>query len=301
MNDFVTSPNQHLVKTPETRHPVCHETAVPPSSTAAPQPPQAVPPPSRSWPHLRTVAALMLREMSTRYGRSAGGYLWALLEPLGTILLLAVGFSLLVHAPSLGNNFIFFYATGFLPFHCYQQISLVVARSITFSKPLLFYPAVNWLDALTARFVLNALTNIMVIYLLFSGMFLLSDIPVQIEIWRILQSIGLALLLGLGIGTLNCALMGLFHTWDQIWSIATRPLFLASGIFYIFEDMPRAVQEILWYNPLFHITGMARAGFFPRYEPEYVSSSYVIGLSLICLVAGLLLLRRYNRDILQNR
>ena len=43
----------------------------------------------------RTVMALMLREMSTTYGRSPGGYLWAVLEPLGGIammtLILAVG------------------------------------------------------------------------------------------------------------------------------------------------------------------------------------------------------------------
>ena len=39
----------------------------------------------------RTILALMLREMSARYGRSPGGYLWALLEPLGAILILSSG------------------------------------------------------------------------------------------------------------------------------------------------------------------------------------------------------------------
>ena len=36
----------------------------------------------------RTVVALMLREMATTYGRSAGGYAWAILDPvLGVTLL----------------------------------------------------------------------------------------------------------------------------------------------------------------------------------------------------------------------
>ena len=30
----------------------------------------------------RVFAALMLREMITRYGRSFGGYLWAVIEPM---------------------------------------------------------------------------------------------------------------------------------------------------------------------------------------------------------------------------
>ena len=43
---------------------------------------------------LRVLFALMLRDMGTRFGRSAGGYLWAVAEPLGGILLLALAFSL---------------------------------------------------------------------------------------------------------------------------------------------------------------------------------------------------------------
>ena len=41
---------------------------------------------SRACGTLRVVAALVLREMGTRFGRSSGGYLWAIAEPLGGIL-----------------------------------------------------------------------------------------------------------------------------------------------------------------------------------------------------------------------
>ncbi|WP_260008654.1 hypothetical protein [Leisingera sp. M527] len=60
--------------------------------------------------------------MSTRYGRTPGGYLWAILEPMAAILFLAIGFSLVIRSPSLGS-FLLFYATGFLPFNLYQSIS----------------------------------------------------------------------------------------------------------------------------------------------------------------------------------
>lgn len=256
--------------------------------------------PERSYPSLRTIGALILREMSTRYGRNPGGYIWALIEPLGTIILLSVGFSLLIRTPSLGNSFIFFYATGFLPFHSYQQISLFVARAIQFSRPLLFYPAVTWIDSVIARFVLNALTSILVMYLIFVGLFLVSDNQVIIEMPPILLSILLALALGFGVGVLNCALIGLLPTWDLIWSIVTRPLFLASGIFYLYEDLPVQVREILWYNPLIHITGLMRSGFFVTYEPEDLSKSYVLAVSLICTATGLMLLKRHHRKILQD-
>lgn len=246
----------------------------------------------------RTVFALILREMSTRYGRSPGGYLWAILEPMGGILVLAVAFSMLLRTPSLGNSFLLFYATGFVPFTLYQNISNTVAQALRFSKPLLQYPAVTWADAVLARFILNALTGILVGYIVLSLIMVVIDTHVLLNIAPILKVIGLTLLFGLAVGMLNCVLNGLFTAWSMIWSIATRPLFIASGVLFIYDDLPPVAQNILWYNPLMHITGLMRTGFYSTYSPSYISEVYVICVSLIVLFLGTVLLRRYHRTIL---
>ena len=270
------------------------------STSANPAQPRTTPGLARRFATPRTIMALILREMSTRYGRSPGGYVWALLEPLGSIVILGLGFSLLIRSPSLGSSFIFFYATGFLPFHVYQSLALFVSRAINFSRPLLFYPAVTWVDAILARFILNSVTGILVTYLLLAGILAVSDTRSVIDIQPILIAMGQAMLLGLGIGALNCALIGLFSAWEMIWSIFTRPLFLASGVIFIYEDMPTVVQDILWYNPLMHIIGYMRTGFYPMYNPEYLSLAFPVGCGLICLAMGLVLLGRYHRDILND-
>ena len=110
----------------------------------------------------RTVMALMLREMSSTYGRNAAGYLWAVAEPIGGVVLLTVVFSLALRAPSLGDNFALFYASGMLPFSLYNDLANKVGRSIGFSKQLLFYPGVTYADAILARILLNTLTQIMI-------------------------------------------------------------------------------------------------------------------------------------------
>lgn len=254
----------------------------------------------RSFASLRTIAALILREMSTRYGRSPGGYVWAVLEPMGMIILLAIAFSLLVRTPPLGSSFILFFATGFLPLNLYQTLSGTIARSISFSRALLMYPAVSWVDAIVARFLLNALTGIMVTYLLLLLILTITEARSVLALLPIVNALALTLALGFGIGVLNCALTGLFPTWELVWSIATRPLFLASGIFFIYEDLPRMVQDILWYNPLMHITGIMRQGFYPMYEPNYISFTFVLVCALAPACMGLILLGRYHRDILER-
>lgn len=270
-------------------------------------PDESTPPPfhplrvkTRNFATFRAIFALILREMSTRYGKSPGGYVWAVLEPLGAILVLAFGFSLLTNFPALGTSFILFYATGYLPFSLYQNVLNMVSRALAFSRPLLHYPAVTWMDALIARAILNTLTGVMVSYILISGILAFSDTQAVLQIGPIILAILMSALLGVSIGCMNCFLIGVFPPWEVIWSIVSRPLFLASGILILYEDLPATAQTVLWFNPLLHITGAMRSGFYPMYEPEYVNPTFVIVLSLVLLATSLVLLRRYHRDILSD-
>ena len=253
-----------------------------------------------SFPLVRNVLALMLREMSTRYGRTPGGYIWSILEPMAAILFLSIGFSLLLRSPSLGTSFLLFYTTGYLPFNFYNELAGRIAKSIDFSKPLLKFPAVNWFDAVLARFLLNSLTNVLISVLLLMLVLSIVENRAVLNLWPVVEAFALTMVLGLGMGTMNCVLIGMFPIWDVIWSIVTRPLFLASGIIYIYEDLPKMAQDILWFNPLIHLTGLARTGFYPTYSPSYISVPFVLMTSLVLLAMGLLLLRRYNRVILNR-
>lgn len=259
-----------------------------------------MPSPARRFKTSRTVAALLLREISTTHGRSSIGYLWAVLEPVAGIALLTFIFALTFHAPPMGNSFAFFYASGFLPFTAYLDISAKVSASIRFSRPLLFYPGVTFVDALVARFLLSAMTQILVIAIVVGAMIPLLGIEAILD----LPAIGLALLmtgaLALGIGTLNCFLIEALPSWERIWAILNRPLFIVSAVFFLFESVPLPYRDWLWFNPLVHIVGQMRKGFYPTYEGSYVSPVYVFAVSGVCLLLGLVFLGRYHRNILNG-
>jgi capsular polysaccharide transport system permease protein len=281
-----------------------------PGANARPGPKAALPPAQsprvkhgseRPFGSFRVISALMLREMATRYGKSPGGYAWALIEPLGAILILATAMSFLFRSPALGNSYILFYATGILPFGLYQSVSNNMSRSINFSRALLFYPAVTWADAVAARFFLNILTELLVKVIIFSVVLLMTDSQALLSVGPIMLSVLSCIVFGAGIGMLNCALIGLFPVWMNVWSILTRPLFLLSGIFFLYESVPPVAQTIMWYNPLIHIIGMMRAGFYATYTPTYTSPIYVMSVGLICLFLGTVLMARYHRDILNAR
>lgn len=262
-----------------------------------PQPARSGP---RSFASGRAICALILREMATRYGRSPGGYLWAVVEPVGALFIMASLFSLLLRSPSLGSSFLLFYATGYLPFLLYSLVQGHVMQALAFSRPLMVYPAVSWIDAIAARFVLNTLTGVAVIGIVLSGILLFTDATAILDFGPLLLATALAALLGLGLGTLNCLLAGLFPAWAQIWSIANRPLLIAAGVFFVMEDLPGWVQGWLWWTPWIHITGLFRAGLYASYQPGGLSVALVLIWALVPLMLGLLLLRRYRQDILMR-
>jgi capsular polysaccharide transport system permease protein len=266
------------------------------------RPPQAASLRPSGFRTSRSVVALMLREMSTTYGRSPGGYLWVILEPLGGIALfsLVLVYGLRIRTPGLGISFPLFYATGILCMMMYQRVTNSVSKSLAYHSSLLFYPGVSYIDAILARFLVHLLTYLLISYLVFGGILLFFETRAVLDVPSIILSLGLAALLGLGIGCLNIYLFSTFPLWESLWGILTFPLLILSTVFYTFEAIPAQVQDLLWYNPLIHIIGIMRRGFYPTYDAAWASPIYVLAFAMVPLVVGLFLLRRYHRDILNR-
>jgi len=254
----------------------------------------------RRWGTPRAIFALMLREMVTSYGRSPGGYLWAILEPAAAIALLSFAFAMAFQAPSLGVSFPMFYATGYLPFMLFLDVANKTATSIRFSRPLLNFAALTWLDVVLARFALNLATHVVTAALVVAALMLCFETRVILDMPRIALALAIVALLAWGVGLLNAYAFLAFPAWERLWQVLTRPLFIVSGVFFLFEDLPHEVQTFLWFNPLFHVTGELRRGFYPTYAASYVSVEYVWMIGLGLGLFGLLLLHRHADGLIHK-
>lgn len=251
--------------------------------------------PTRRFATARSIAALMLREMGSTYGRSPGGYLWMVIDPVAGVALLTLVFSLFLYAPPLGQDFALFYATGLLPFSYYTEVSAKIGQSIRAVRPLLAYPSVTYLDAVLGRFLLNTLTSVVVFLLVILGIVVLSGEGVHPRIDRLLNGFGMLAVMALGFGTLNCFLFGTFPVWERVWNILNRPLFLISGVFFVADQLPQPMRGWLMLNPLSHALAEIRAGIYASYDAPLVQPAYPYAVGLVALFFGLLLLNRHHR------
>lgn len=248
----------------------------------------------------RAITALILREMSTTYGRSPGGYIWAILEPVAGIALLTAVFSAGFRTPPLGTSFPLFYATALLAFIMYMDVSQKLAQTLNFSRALFEYPRVTFADALIARLLLNTMTQILVHLIIFAGIFAVLNIETVLDFRSILLGYATVMILAIGVGVFNACLFVAYPLWQTIWAISNRPLFIISCLFFIYESVPQPYRDYLWWNPLVHVVGFMRAGFYPYYEPTYVSAIYPFFVGSVLTIVGLYLLKRYHRDILDK-
>lgn len=275
-----------------------------PAASPATDPDIVLPPALRPgrprFQRLRVIVALVLRGMGTKHSRSSGGYLWSVAEPLGSILLLSVLFSLAVRTPPIGQSFLLFYATGVLPFRSFGSMQNAVASAISGNRGLLAYPVVEPMDALISRFVLNFMTDFLVAALLFTGIIWWNQLYVTLDLAAIATAFTLAALLGLGVGSINCVLFGLYPTAKNVWSVMTRPLFILSGVFFIYESVPPNFQHVMWWNPLMQVIGLMRSGFYGTYEAEYVSIPYILAIAGSTFLLGGYLVRRHASALIEE-
>lgn len=249
---------------------------------------------------LRTIIALILREMATTYGRSPGGYLWAILEPALGIALMVIIFSAGFRAPPLGSNFGIYYASGFLPYIFFTSTSAKVQQSINFSRQLLAYPRVTFIDTIIARFTLNMLTQLIIGLLIFSFILTNFETRTVLRFSHLVNAYAMAGALGFGFGMLNCVLISRQPIWQTIWSVITRPLVLVSGVIFMHDNMPEPYRSWLDWNPLVHVTGESRRAFYYSYQGDYISPTYPYFVALVLGVFGLLFLKSYSRDLMER-
>ena len=246
---------------------------------------------------LRVIFALTLRETHNRYGQLKIGYLWALIEPMLFIVILAFIFSYARQLNSGPMPPILFYTTGILPFFLFRDTFMRTMTAVQSNIQLLTFPQVHIFELTMARALLE-LVNVTIVFTVLISIILLTQLePVHIDDWVSLLLATLSLsLLGFGAGTAFSALLPLFPSIGYLGSaILIRPLFFISGVFFTVEVFPSDLRAYAMLNPVLQLIEQFRSAFFREYQSEHVNMLYATGFTLTVLFLGLLLQRALRR------
>nr|WP_210339733.1 ABC transporter permease [Ensifer sp. ENS07] len=245
--------------------------------------------------------SLMIREISTRYGKRPGGYLWAFVDPVAHVLIMTVIFQAVSRVPALGASFPLFFATGYLPYMFYTSMQSFVAGTIKANKPLLSYPIVSPFDAVVARYFVQFMTSFLIAFLVFEAVTLENHLSVSVDYGTIVCAASLGSLLGFGVGLANISMFARWPLYEQIFNLMMRPLFMLSGVFFLPDSMPKPIMDYMLYNPIAHVIMWFRTGVYPEYRATGLDIGYAGEFGAAYLIAGLVLFGLSTKEIREER
>ena len=225
---------------------------------------------------LRVIAALMMRELHTRYGREGIGFAWFIGEPmvftLGVIVLWSQTRGLSEHGISL----IAFTITGYTPLvmwrHCFAQ----AVSALKANGSLLYHRQITFLDIIIARCLIEIAGSILTLTIsiaVFAGIFGLIRGP-EGDLGLLIAGILLFAWFCIATALIVAPLTELSHTAEKLAAIIGYIMIPLSGAFWMVDWIPGWVQEYAVMMPSVTAYEMIRSGYFgtavkTTYVPEF--------------------------------
>lgn len=238
----------------------------------------------------RVIGALIMREMTTRYGRQGLGFAWVIGEPLVFCFGVLILWTLTKPAYEHGVRLAPFVMTGYMSLILIRHFISLLASALQANLGLMYHRQVAPLHLLFSRALLElggATAAFMVVY----GI-LLALKEVSLPHDYLLLYCGWLLLAwtALGFALVLTGLAMRYDIMERLVPVISYVLIPISGAFYMVSWMPASAREYVMLIPFVHGIEMVRAGVFGEFVPTYYNPPYAMFVGAILNITGLLII-----------
>lgn len=245
----------------------------------------------------RVIVALMIRELTTRFGRENIGFLWVMAEPLLFAVLVGFLYTYMIGEQEHGVSVIAFIASGYIPLTVMRNsfgrsVSIFVANG-----SLLYHRQVRILDFIIVRFVIEMLGGMMA-YLFIGIIFIFLDImPVPAHIDYLLGGWFLYMLFVFSVCLVVAPASETSEVLEKLLPVTVYIAIPLSGTFNMVSWLTPAAREVVLWSPFVHGMEMMRYGLFGDDVRPYFNVAVPLGASAVVGIVGLVLCRRVRRTL----
>lgn len=243
------------------------------------------------------IAALLLRELHTRYGRENIGYLWLIGEPL----MLAGVMALLHHTGNTqyGSDIkpLPFTVLGYTTFIMFRGIVNRSSGALDSNAPLLYHRMVTVFDIVTARALLEAAGTFLAFAVLMALLVGTGLANAPVRPLYLVGALGLMFWYSWAHSMIITAVSHDNRTVERLIHPYSYFMIPLSGAFFQAEWIPEPYRGYLMWIPLPHIFELARYGQFRSANLRHFDLGYIVGACLVLTWIGLLTLRATRAKI----
>ena len=233
---------------------------------------------------IRITTAVLQRESKSRFGNKLTGAFWIFFEPAVQIIIFGSLFYFRDISGPYNSNIFAFISISVIIFLNFSKTFSRCMGALDSNKTLLSYPILKPIDTLIARAILEAIiySFILIIFIFIALYYNLIE-TIEKPMFLILSMIN-STILGFSLGTITASISSFYKPISNFIAPINRLLFLSSGIFFCASMLPQFAQEILLWNPVFHMTEMARYSIIDGFNNEFLNLRYVIIIQYIFVV-----------------
>lgn len=237
------------------------------------------------WHYRDLLYILTERDVKVRYKQTALGAIWAIIQPLFTMLIFSLFFGKLAGIPSDGVPYPLFVYAGILPWIFFSNALTKSGNSLVSNSNLItkvYFPRMIIPIATVAAGLLDFLIafGFLVILMFYYGVGLSANL-LMIPILVVLTS-----LLAIGVGMYTSALNVKYRDVGQILPFLVQLWMFATPIIYPVSIVPEKWRWVLAINPLAGIIEGYRASFFNKpFDWTALAVSTVITLVILMYAA----------------
>jgi capsular polysaccharide transport system permease protein len=236
--------------------------------------------------------ALLLRELSSRFGKSRGGFIWVLVEPIAHLLVPVLIFGFLRNMGAPGVEYPVFLVYGFLAFLLFKAICLQIVDGVNSAQGLLSYRQVMLMDVFVSKAMAHLVIQSVVFVTVLTGLGMLGFDVLPGRPIELAGILALTAVLAFGLGVVFAAISSLVPDARSVIKIMFMPLYFASGILVPVTRFPDEWVRWMSVNPVLHLVELSRTMAVDGYQPmKYTSLAYPVALALSATLIGLMLYR----------
>ncbi len=246
---------------------------------------------------VRVIGALMMRELTTRFGRENIGFLWIMGEPLLFAVLVGVLWRFLKGPTDFGLDIVAFVVSGYIPLVMFRQSVNRSIKTFTVNGGLMYHRQIKVLDLLLVRFLIELAGHTMAYLFIGVVLAVLGFFPVPFDIGYVLLGGLYYAFFTFAIVVIVAPLSEMSEVVEKIVPVTTYLMIPLSGSFFLVSALAPEAKEAVLYSPSVHGMEMMRYGVFgPSIDPHF-SLLYPVLVCLPLVAVGLLLCRIVRRRL----
>jgi len=245
----------------------------------------------------RVIGALMIRELTTRFGRENIGFLWIMVEPLLFAGLVGLVWRFMKGPEEHGVSIIAFVASGYIPLTFFRHAVTRTVRIFSVNSGLMYHRQVKVLDFVLVRVLIEVIGGSMAFLFIGALLMVLGEFPMPADLGAFIAGWFLYCLFTFALCLVLAPMSEVSDVLEKFIPVVTYVMIPFSGTFNMLNWLTPEAQKVVWFSPFVHGMELLRHGLFgSRVEAEW-DVTIPLAASLVLMLIGLAMCRRVRRDL----